>query len=53
MIAAIPVFVQAKKPHAIVTHTDVRKVLEIIKGDKAKTQAYCKWAAGQMARLTV
>ena len=23
------------------THTDVRKVLEIIKGDKAKTQTYC------------
>jgi len=42
MIAAIPVFVQAKKPSAaIVTHTDVRKVLEIIKGDKAKTQTYC------------
>ena len=42
MIAAIPVFVQAKKPSAaIVTHTDVRKVLEIIKGDKAKTRTYC------------
>ena len=42
MIAAIPVFVQAKKPSAaIVTHADVRKVLEIIKGDKAKTQTYC------------
>ena len=42
MIAAMPVFVQAQKPSAaIVTHADVRKVLEIIKGDKAKTQTYC------------
>ena len=42
MIAAMPVFAQAQKPSAaIVTHADVRKVLEIIKGDKAKTQTYC------------
>ena len=42
MIAAKPVFAQAQKPSAaIVTHADARKVLEIIKGDKAKTQTYC------------
>ena len=42
MIAAMPVFAQAQKPSAaIVTHADVRKVLEVIKGDKAKTQTYC------------
>ena len=42
MIAAMPVFAQAQKPNvAIATHADVRKVLEIIKGDKAKTQTYC------------
>ena len=43
MIAAIPVFVQAKKPKRCDCdpYRDVRKVLEIIKGDKAKTQTYC------------
>ena len=41
-VAAMPVFAQAQKPSAaIVTHADVRKVLEVIKGDKAKTQTYC------------
>ena len=42
VIAAMPAFAQAQKPSAaIVTHADARKVLEIIKGDKAKTQTYC------------
>jgi hypothetical protein len=42
MIAAIPVFARAQKPSAAtVTHADARKLLEIIKGDKAKTQTYC------------
>ena len=42
MIAAIPVFAHAQQPSAaIVTHADARKVLEIIKGDRAKTEAYC------------
>jgi hypothetical protein len=42
MIAAMPVLAQAQNPSAVnVTHADVRKVLEIIKGDKAKTQTYC------------
>ena len=32
----------AQQPSAaIVTHADARKVLEIIKGDSAKTEAYC------------
>ncbi|MGA7031749.1 MAG: hypothetical protein WB052_02755 [Pseudolabrys sp.] len=42
LITALPVFAQAQKPKAvIVTHAEARKVLEIIKGDKAKTQTYC------------
>ena len=42
VITAVPVFAQAQKPNAvIVTHAEARKVLEIIKGDKAKTQTYC------------
>jgi hypothetical protein len=41
-IAAVPLCAQAQKPSAaIVTHADARKVLEIIKGDRAKTQTYC------------
>ena len=42
LITALPVFAQAQKPNAvIVTHAEARKVLETIKGDKAKTQIYC------------
>ena len=42
VITAVPVFAQAQKPNAvIVTHAEARKVLEIIKGDKDKTQTYC------------
>ena len=42
LITAVPVSAQAQKPNAvIVTHAEARKVLEIIKGDKAKTQTYC------------
>ncbi|MGB8571645.1 MAG: hypothetical protein WCD78_22935 [Pseudolabrys sp.] len=37
LITALPVFAQAQKPNAVVvTPAEARKVLEIIKGDKAK-----------------
>ena len=42
MIAIVPVCAQAQKPSAAkVTKTDVQKVVKLISGDKAKTQAYC------------
>jgi mevalonate kinase len=42
VIAAVPVCAQAQKPSAAtVTKTDVQKVVKLISGDKAKTQAYC------------
>ena len=42
MIAVVPVCAQAQKPSAAkVTKTDVQKVVKLISGDKAKTQAYC------------
>ena len=42
VIAAVPLCAQAQKPSAaIVTHADARKVLEIIKGDRVKTETYC------------
>ncbi|MFZ0654273.1 MAG: hypothetical protein WAZ97_25865 [Pseudolabrys sp.] len=41
VIAVVPLW-QAQKPSAaIVTHADARKVLEIIKGDRVKTETYC------------
>ena len=43
MIAAAPVCVQAQKPTSV-TKADAQKVLEIIGGDKVKTQAYCDMA---------
>ena len=40
VIAAVPVTQQAQKPSAV-TKADAQKVLNIISGDKAKTQTYC------------
>jgi hypothetical protein len=40
VIAAVPVCAQAQKPSAV-TKADAQKVLNIISGDKAKTQTYC------------
>ena len=42
MIAALPVCAQAQKPGpAKVTKADIQKVVQLISGDKAKTQIYC------------
>jgi hypothetical protein len=42
LIAAVPVHTQAQSPSAPkVSKGDARKVVTIISGDKAKTQAYC------------
>ena len=42
VIAAVPVCAQAQAPSAAkVTKADAQKVLNIISGDKAKTQTYC------------
>ena len=42
VIAAMPVCAQAQPPSAgKVTKADAQKVLEIISGDKGKTQTYC------------
>ena len=40
VIAAVPVCAQAQAP-AKVTKADAQKVLNIISGDKTKTQTYC------------
>ena len=40
VIAAVPVCAQAQKPSAV-TKADAQKVVNIISGDKAKTQTYC------------
>jgi hypothetical protein len=45
LIAAVLVCAQAQKPSpAKVTKADAQRVLEIIQGDKAKTQIYCEMA---------
>ena len=42
LVTAVPTFAQAQKPSAAkATKADAQKVLEIIGGDEAKTQAYC------------
>jgi hypothetical protein len=43
LIAAVPVYAQAQSPSAPkVSKGDAQKVAKIIRGDKAKTQAYCE-----------
>ena len=42
VIAAAPVCAQAQKPSAAkVTKADVQKIVQLISGDKAKTEIYC------------
>ena len=42
VIAAAPVWAQAQKPSAAkVTKADVQKIVQLITGDKAKTEIYC------------
>jgi hypothetical protein len=42
VIAAVPLCAQAQNPSAAkVTKADVQKVVEMISGDKAKSQTYC------------
>src|SRR5262245_24391214 len=42
LIAAVPVYAQAQSPSVPrVSKGDAEKVATIIRGDKAKTQAYC------------
>jgi hypothetical protein len=45
MIAAVPVCAQAQpRSAAKVTKADAQNVIEIIRGDRAKTQTYCDMA---------
>ncbi len=41
MMAAAPVFAQAETPNAAKLKADAQKIIDIISGDKAKTQIYC------------
>ena len=44
VIGAVPVYAQAQPPSAAkVTKADAQNVLNIISGDKVKTQTYCKY----------
>jgi hypothetical protein len=40
VITAMPLCAQAQKPNTV-TKADVQKVVQLISGDKAKTQIYC------------
>src|SRR5262245_28791192 len=43
LIVSVPVYAQAQSPSAPkVSEDDAKKVVKIIKGDKAKTQANCE-----------
>lgn len=41
MMATAPVFAQAQTPNAAKLKADAQKVVDIISGNKAKTQIYC------------
>jgi hypothetical protein len=40
--SAVPLFAQAQQPNVAQLKEDAQKVIRIIRGDKAKTQAYCQ-----------
>jgi hypothetical protein len=40
--SAVPLFAQAQQPNVAKLKEDAQKVIRIIRGDKAKTQAYCQ-----------
>ena len=44
LISAAPLYAQGQQPDAAKLQADAQKVVSIISGDKAKTQAYCQIA---------
>ena len=42
LISAAPIYAQDQQPNAAKLKADAQKVISIIKGDKAKNQAYCE-----------
>ena len=44
VMAALPLFAQGQQPDMAKVKADAKKVVSIIKGDKAKTQTYCQIA---------
>jgi hypothetical protein len=42
LISAAPAYAQAQQPDAAKLKADAQKVVGIIRGDKAKTEAYCQ-----------
>jgi len=42
LISAAPVYAQGQQPNMAKLKADAQKVVSIIKGDKAKTQTYCR-----------
>ena len=42
LICAAPLYAQDQQPDAVKLKADAQKVVSIIRGDKAKTQAYCQ-----------
>ena len=42
IVSAVPLFAQAQQPDVTKLEEDAQNVIRIIRGDKAKTQAYCQ-----------
>jgi len=42
IMSTLPVYAQAQQPNMAKLKADAQKVVSIISGDKAKTQAYCE-----------
>jgi len=42
LISTVPVYAQGQQPNVAKLKAEARKVVSIIRGDKAKTQAYCQ-----------
>jgi hypothetical protein len=44
LISTVPLFAQGQQPNVAKLKADAQKVVSVISGDKAKTQAYCQIA---------
>ena len=44
LISTMPLFAQGQQPNVAKLKADAQKVVSVISGDKAKTQAYCQIA---------
>jgi len=51
LIGTAPLYAQGQQPNVAKLKADAQKVVSVISGDKAKTQAYCQIAKRQFGAI--